>query len=218
LTAKENGIKGFVNTEHGPDMPLSPPAFHILALPMLPKEIDGVRLYHGIEANIKDYEGSIDIPQKYMKLLDFGIASLHDVVVGLGTKEQNTHSLICALNNPFIDAIGHPGNPVFPVDYSALVKEAKRLNKIIEINNHSFQYRKGSRPNCVAIVNLCKKYGVRISVSSDAHFCQAVGVFKNAIAELEEAGFPEELVINSTIKKFEAYIREKKNRIKDIQV
>lgn len=214
-SAKENGLKGFVMTEHGPAMFNAPPDWHILALPILPEKIEGIKLYSGIEANITDYTGSIDIKPDYMKTLDFAIASMHDVILKKETLLKNTEAVISALNNPYVDAIGHPGNPSFPIDREALVIEAKRLNKILEINNHSFKYRKGSREYCVQILNLCRQYGVRVCVSSDAHFCQFVGKFDDAIAEIINARFPEELIVNATAYRFEAYLKEKKTRLQE---
>lgn len=213
-SAKESGLKGFVMTEHGPAMFNAPPEWHILALPMLPEEIEGIKIYTGIEANIMDFKGKLDINQDYMKSLDFAIASMHNVILENGMVIKNTEALIGALNNTYVDAIGHPGNPSFPIDKEALVKEAKRLNKILEINNHSFKYRKGSRDHCAQILKLCRQYGVRVCVSSDAHFCQLVGKFNDAIMEIMNTLFPEELIVNATVSRFESYLKEKMGRLK----
>jgi putative hydrolase len=211
--AKEAGLKGFVITEHGPVMQAAPPDFHTGVFCSLPETLEGIRMYHGVETNIVDFDGAIDMPEKYVRDLDFVIASIHDVIVDPSTKEQHTRALVGALNNPYVDCIGHPGNPIFPIDRVALVREAARLDKILEINNHSFEYRTGSRENCADIIRLCKQYRVRIAIASDAHFCLSIGSFEMALAEVEAAGFPEELIVNASAERFEAYIREKKKRL-----
>lgn len=43
------------------------------------------------------------------------------------------------------------------------------------------------------------KYEVPISVDSDSHICYRVGHVEGALEMLEEIGFPEELIINSSV-------------------
>ena len=59
--------------------------------------------------------------------------------------------------------------------------------------------------NANELLDLCKKYKVKIILGSDAHICYQVGIFDNAEKLLEEVDFPKELVINyheDEIKKF----------------
>ena len=68
--------------------------------------------------------------------------------------------------------------------------------------------RRGCQENCLEIARLCKKYEVPVVVSSDAHITYQVGKFDNALAMLEEAAFPEELVVNSSKERLAAYFRK----------
>lgn len=211
--AKRKGLYGVVTAEHGPQMPGAFINFSIEKLNDIPPFIDDVRAYKGAEANIIDLNGTIDLAEKWRGIPDYILVSLHDVVLDSGTAEQNTEALFHALQIPEVDAVAHPGNPYYPIDREALVREAARLNKILEVNNHSFRARSGSLDNCTEIIRLCKRYGVRISVGSDAHNCADVGRLDKAIALLEQEDFPEELVINSTHERFDAYLEERKERI-----
>lgn len=83
----------------------------------------------------------------------------------------------------------------------------------MEINNASLNIRKGSRDNCADIARLCKKYEVPIAVDSDSHICYRVGHVEGALEMLEEVGFPEELVINSSVERLDAYFRGRGLRI-----
>ena len=125
---------------------------------------------------------------------------------------ENTQAMIGALQNPYVDIIGHPGNPQFEIDREAVVQEAKRQNKLLEINNHSFAFRKGSPSICREIIRLCKKHGVRISVGSDAHVCFRVGYFDEAVEALTDEGFPEELIVSRSMQTFDEYLAERKRR------
>ena len=66
-----------------------------------------------------------------------------------------------------------------------------------------------SRENCTAIARLCKQYEVPIVVDSDSHIEYRVGAVENALTMLEEIDFPEELVINSSRERLDAYFRSR---------
>ena len=98
-----------------------------------------------------------------------------------------------------VKIIGHPDDGRYPLDYEAIVKKAKEKNILLEVNNSSLSpntFRKGARENIKTYLELCKKYGVRIIMGTDAHICYDIGVFKHAEEVIEEAGLPKELVIN----------------------
>ena len=56
--AKLAGLKYIGLSEHAPNMPASPHAYYFQNVHVIPKEIDGVRVIQGIEANILDYDGN----------------------------------------------------------------------------------------------------------------------------------------------------------------
>lgn len=80
---------------------------------------------------------------------------------------------------------------------------------MIEINNSSFFIRKGSKPNCLWIAKRCKELEIPIVVGSDAHFATDVGNFTYVQALLEEANFPDELIINLETKRLTDYLENK---------
>ena len=61
--------------------------------------------------------------------------------------------------------------------------------------------------NCMDIARLCMKYEVPISVDSDSHICYRVGHVEGALEMLEEIGFPEELIINSSVERLNNYFK-----------
>lgn len=210
--AAKRGLEGIVTSEHSEKVPGVQPNFTIRIQNCFPKEYNGVRIIKGAEVNIMDYSGQVDMKREHLMVPDFVIASLHDVTISSGTKMENTQAMIGALQNPYIDIIGHPGNPQFEIDREAVVQEARRQNKLLEINNHSFAFRKGSPSICREIIRLCKKHGVRISVGSDAHVCFRVGYFGEAVEALTDEGFPEELIVSRSMQTFDEYLAERKRR------
>ncbi|MCX7710488.1 MAG: phosphatase [Clostridia bacterium] len=210
--APQNGIEMFAVTDHGPAMRGAPYLYHFGNLRVIPDTIYGVRILKGVEANIMDYSGKTDMPDEYLRRLDFALASFHDICIEPSTVEEHTEALIRVLQNPYIDAIAHPGNPQFNVDIEKVVRAAKENGKFIEINNHSFSVRKGSEENCKRFAEKCKELGVRIVCGSDAHISFGVGKFDKVTQLLDEVGMPEELVLNTSTAKFEEYIKQRRDR------
>jgi len=211
--ASNNGIKMFAVTDHGPAMLGAPQLYHFANLKVIPKELYGVRIIRGVEANIIDYSGKLDMPDEYLARLEFVIASLHDVCITPATVEQHTNALINALKNPYVDVVAHPGNPAFQVDIQKVVEAAKENGKLIEINNASFRVRKGCEKNCREFAYRCKENGVRVVCGSDAHISFDVGVFEKVCKILEDVDMPEELVLNTSTEKMEEFLMERKKRL-----
>jgi len=211
--AKKAGLSGFVVTDHGPAIQGAPPDFNLATLRYLPESIDGVRVYHGVEANIVDFEGNLDIREKYLKLPDFVIAGIHENVICSGGRSKDTDAVIAALHNRYVDTISHPDNPSYSLDYEAVVKEAARLNKLLEVNDHSFDFRPGGLENAFIYLPLCVRHGVRVVVSSDAHSAFGMGKFDAALRALGQLEFPAELIVNATKERFEAYLAERSRRV-----
>ncbi len=178
----------------------------------IPETICGVRILRGIEANILDPRGSLDLPDHYLRKLDFVMAGLHE---GCGFDGEDsatyTEALINAMENPLIKAVSHPGNPIFPLDYEAVVAAALRTGTALEINNTSFSIsRKGSRPNCEQLARLIVRMGAQVVIGSDAHIAQMVGVFDDALAAVTAAGIPESQVVNASLERLLNFLRLEK--------
>lgn len=196
--ASEKGIKVLGTTEHGCTMPNAPHIWYFNNYKVLPREMYGVTMLYGVEANIIDYEGNIDIDDHTLKNLDIVIGSIHEEVYKVGNAEENTAAFTNVIKSGKIDIIGHLGNPRVPVNFEEIIKCAKENNVLIEINNSSLTTsRVGSIGNCTKIANICKEYGNLIVINSDAHFCSKIGEFDEAITMLESIDFPESNIINS---------------------
>lgn len=208
--AAANGIKMFVMSDHGPAMPGASSLLHFGNLRAIPSEIYGVRIVKGVEANIIDNEGGLDMPVKHLRRLEFVLASFHDIVIAPTNPEEHTSILEKVIKNPYVDVIGHPGNPTFPVDIDRVVRCAAEYGKMIEINNTSFIVRKGCDSNCMEFIKKCKQYGVTVTCGSDAHISFDVGRLDRVKALLEEAEMPEELVLCTSTERFEKYLEARK--------
>ncbi|AEJ20369.1 phosphatase [Gracilinema caldarium] len=203
--AQRRGLKAFVLTDHGPAMPGTTHPYHFGNLRVLPKTIQGVRFFTGIEANIMNTAGEIDLEPYILARLDFVMAGFHEICFEDHGQEENTEALVNALRSPWVDAISHPGNPAFPIDMERVVATARDYGKALEINDSSFRIRKGSHPNCLRIAQLCIELGCPMVCGSDAHYWEDVGRFDEVQALLAEVKAPENLVLNSSLERFEAF-------------
>ncbi len=216
--ASEKGIKVLGTTEHGITMPHAPHIWYFQNYKVLPREMYGVTMLYGTEANIIDYDGNLDMDDLTLNKLDIVIGSIHEEVYRVGNIEENTRAFINVIENGKVDIIGHLGNPKVPVDFERVVKAAKENDVLIEVNNSSFTTsRIGSAGNCKEIALLCKENNVKMIINSDAHFCTKIGEFTEAIKMFESIEFPEELIING--KPEDLLIRlKKKGKLKDMNI
>lgn len=207
----KNGIKILGTSEHGPAMPHAPHIWYFGNLSVIPREINGVTILRGCEANVLDLDGTIDIPNFERKSIDYMIASLHEPIFPPHSLEEDTKAILNAVDkNEEIEILGHLGNPNYSLDYEALVKKAKEKNIMIEINNSSMKgsSRMGSDIACTDIAKLCMEHGTKIILTSDAHICFAIGNFDSSIKMLKSINFPEELIMNDP-KKLIAHLKSK---------
>ncbi|SHJ10515.1 putative hydrolase [Clostridium amylolyticum] len=197
--AKLKGLKVLGISDHAVSMPGTAHEFYFSNLGVINREINGVRILKGIEANIMDYEGNIDVSKDLCEKLDYVIASLHPPCIKPSSLEDNTRAVIKAIRNPYVKIIGHPDDSRYPLDYKKVVQAAKENNVLIELNNSSLKtqsFRQNAKENYITILNLCREQRVKIILSSDAHIYYEVGEFSYALSLLEEVNFPESLVAN----------------------
>ncbi len=204
--AAETGMQLLAITDHGIGTADAPDIAHFYNMTCLPEYENGVRLLRGVEANIMDYDGRLDMPEDCMASMDVVIASYHSAAIQAGTVAQNTQAYIGALKNPYVHILGHCGCADFPVDYDQVLSAAKEYGKVIEINNSTFFVRKSSVQNCYEVAKKCRDNGIPVCVNSDAHYRGKVGRFQEALEMLRALSFPEELILNTDAGKIAAYL------------
>ncbi|MHB8764797.1 MAG: phosphatase [Deferrisomatales bacterium] len=202
------GLRAVGISDHGPTLPGGPHLYHFRALRFLPAQMGGVRILKGVEANLVDAKGGIDLPPDVLERLDYAMVGFHD---GCGLKAanplKNTRALIGALEHSKVRVLVHPGNPAFPVEIPALVRACRDLGVALEINDSSFsQNRRGSHGNCSAIAAEAARLGAAICLSSDAHVACQVGQIDDAWQVAAQAGIQPEQVVNRTLDSTERFL------------
>ena len=83
------------------------PMLHFMGYGKLPRELSGVRMFYGVELNIMDFDGRVDMPEDILARQHVVIASFHTMCTKAGTCEENTRAYLRAMENPYVNIIGH---------------------------------------------------------------------------------------------------------------
>lgn len=208
--AHEKGLYAIGITDHGYTMPGGPGPWYFANMKgTVPDVFEGVRVLCGCEANVTNFDGDLDVPANDLRALNWVVASIHECCMPFDvapTKELCTNLWMRVAENPYVTVIGHSGNPDYMYDYETVIPYFGKMGKLVEINSHSFAVRKSYVQNCRRIAEICKECKVPIIVNSDAHFSTGVADFEDGLRMLAEIDFPEELVINSSVERFEGYL------------
>ena len=165
----------------------------------------------GVEANIINQDGSLDITREEMKLFDYVIAGYHysylgkkplkgiGVVVGgwlyrkgltssQHARNYNTDFMVNTILAGGIDIVSHPGDKA-NFDIDAIARACEQTGTVMEIND---------RHHCLTVegIKAAMKYDVSFILSSDAHSPNAVGRVDNAWERALEAGLDPQRIIN----------------------
>jgi DNA polymerase (family 10) len=159
------------------------------------ERIEGIELLAGSEINILP-DGSLDYEPELVAQLDWVIASAH---TSFGMPEQAmTERMIAAIENPLVDAIGHPTGRLierrepYALDLDAVFAAAARAGTFLEINANPDR-RDLSDVNARAAV----RAGVRILIDSDAHRTRTLKNMRWGIATARRAWLTAADVVNT---------------------
>lgn len=207
--AAERKLEVLGITEHAPAMAGSCTAMYFMNLMDLPRERQGIRVLYGVELNIADFEGHVDLSDHVLEEMDLAIASMHSPCFRGGTIEENTRAYLNVMKHPYINIIGHPDDGRFPVDYKALAEGAREHGVLLEVNNSSMSpnsFRDNARENYCKMLEYCKEFKTPIVMDSDAHVDLDVGNHTLAQKLLTEVNFPEELIVNTNPELLKKYL------------
>ncbi len=205
--AKAAGLSYIAMTDHCLKMQDAPHEWHFCNMRVIPDFLSGVRIIKGVEADICGYDGELDVTEYIDLNVEYMVASIHYPLTMPGTVEQITSAYIGAMKNPKVCVIGHPDDPAYAFDIDKVTKACKEKNVAIEFNVSRFRSEKSIENLKTNILPKCAENGCFIIVDSDAHFHDKVGAFEKAEKLLRETDFPEELVVNADLQRFESFLK-----------
>ena len=163
------------------------------------EEIEAMRARHpklrilaGVEANIRT-SGEVDVAEEDLKLLDWVVASVHQA-----QETRPTERVLAAMENPYVDCIGHlTGRRIGTrgprdVDVARVLEKALETGVFLEING---------QPDRLDLSDVharaAKDAGVKLVVSSDAHQVRAQGYVELAVAQARRGWLTRDDVVNT---------------------
>ncbi len=157
--------------------------------------LEGIDLLAGSEVNILP-DGSLDYEDDLLAELDWIVASVH---TAFGSSEQAmTERMVRAVENPLVDAIGHPTGRLierrapYAVDLDAVFEAAARTGTMLEINANP------DRRDLNDIhARAAARAGVMIVIDSDAHRTRTLQNMRWGIATARRAWLTAEQVANT---------------------
>ena len=216
LAAKDRGLKEVAITDHGPGHLFGVGIAHLGIIDRIKEEAKlwedrtGVRVLVGLEANVVDLDGRLDVDDRSISRLDILIVGLHTWVrpgnlpslwhfylqVPIArrvrsrrVRDLNTRALVRAASRYPVAFISHPGLHM-DIDTQLLAKECRKYGTALEINtshNHT----------TLEYIKVAASTGVDFVISSDAHDPLRVGDFAKGVGLAERAGLRPEQILNT---------------------
>ena len=155
--ASRAGLKILGISDHGPASTGSAKPSYFRSLKLAARKRCGISVLYGVELNIIDTNGDVDLEDEVLNGLDYAIASIHPPTLTPYEHADLTNAYIKAMDRPRVKFLGHIDDARFPVNFWRLLEEAKERGVYPEINNGSLMpdaYRVGGQANCRKI-NLC---------------------------------------------------------------
>ncbi len=152
-------------------------------------------ILRGTELNIGT-GGRVDYESDVLARFDFCIASLHG---GWNADAETiTARLLAAMENPYVDIIGHPTGRIIgrreplPLDMERVLAKAAETGTIMEVN--AFPDRLDLK---ATHLRLAKKHGVRIAIGCDAHRVEHMGYMRYGVATARQGWITAEECLNA---------------------
>ena len=165
-----------------------------------------IKIYLGVEADLLNFDGDIDLNEDEIKLFDYILLGIHKLTYGKGVKgsykfnflnfimktkhhrERVTDSYIRAINRYPIRAIVHP-NYAVRCNISRLADACAEKGVLLEFNGKRIEYTD-------ADMETLKKSKVKFIFGSDAHYPSKVGDCTLQQQFLLNYDFPLDRIVN----------------------
>jgi len=216
--AKSKGLAEIAITDHGPKVWVGAKPKHYPQLKAMIERAEAdhaIRVFFGIEANIRGMKGETDIPEEFLKDLDIIVCGYHPRTrpanfrslmtmfwpnyIFMFThaafryypkwlRRRNTEALKRVIEQNNIDIVAHP-NRYFKVDVVDVARTCVEHGTLLELNGKGISFRPIDFERCVAI-------GAKFIINSDAHKLNDIGRTERVSEFLKNCDFEETDIVN----------------------
>jgi putative hydrolase len=199
--AEARGLEGVALTDHGPELDVGTPRGKLATMLQdirLAQDGAGIPVLAGIEANVVDESGTIDVDDEFIEKLDILVVGIHKLGKARDPVElardylgRATHTI----ERHKVDVFAHPfyfhhylAPHLLLEDLEGFVRLAAERGAAMEIN---MKYRAPDED----FLKLCMREGVKLSIGTDAHTTGEVGQIDWALSMLRRVGAGKEDLI-----------------------
>jgi DNA polymerase (family 10) len=181
------------------------------ALRALQPRVPKMTLLHGTELNIGP-DGDVDWPDDFLAGFDVTVASVHSHFDQ--TPEQMTRRIVRAMENPYVNVIGHPTARLLgkrqgiEFDLEKVFEAAARTGTALEVN---------SGPDRLDLrdehILWARRHGVRFAVDTDAHSPVHLAFMRFGVGTAQRGWLTPDEVINAwPLSKLRRFVEAKRSR------
>ena len=167
---------------------------HVEEIRRLNQLLKGFTLLAGTEVDIL-MDGSLDYEDEVLTELDFVMASVHSGLTG--PEEKVTRRVLRAMENPFVNCIGHPTGRMIHVrepmklDIKAVLAQAAATGTALEVS--ASPYRLDLKDiHC----RMAVEAGVKLVINTDAHDVRGMGEMHYGVATAQRGWVSKKDVLN----------------------
>ena len=164
----------------------------------------GFYILRGCEVDILP-DGSLDLPDSFLEEFDFVVASIHSRF-----NQDNTFRILRAMENPYVNLIGHPTGRAFgqregyPLDMEKVMETARETGTALEVNT----FRVDLSPENI---RRCVEKGVLLAVVTDAHSVAHLPYIKIGVGVARRGwATPGTLLNTRDLEEVRAFVRSKR--------
>lgn len=201
-SAAEKELEAIAVTDHGPELSvgMEPSQIEPMIADVEYLKADAeIPVLVGIEANVIDSAGALDIGEEVLSKLDVVVAGIHYLSPSEASSEiiarEYLEAVVNLMKDQEIDILAHPfwyhkdlSSQLSREDLKAFAEVAAEQEVAIELNR---KYRVPSK----RLLLICGEEGTAFSFGSDAHTPQEVGRMSWAANMLEEVGVSQDSLV-----------------------
>jgi DNA polymerase (family X) len=205
VAALERGYEYYAVTDHSHYLREGRLAAQLEEIEQMRAKYPKLTILAGVEANIRS-NGEVDVPEEELAALDWVVASVHNA-----PHNRPTERVLEALDNPFVDCIGHlTGRRIGTrgprdVDVARVIEKALEVGCFLEING---------QPDRLDLQDVharaAKEAGLKLVINSDAHQIAAQGYVELGIGQARRGWLTKGDVANTHTWKQLAKLRRKR--------
>jgi DNA polymerase (family 10) len=190
--AAARGYEYYAVTDHSHYMREGKLARQLEEIETLRENFPKLRILAGVEANIRA-NGEVDVPEEELARLDWVVASVHQA-----PESRPTERVLEALDNPYVDCIGHlTGRRIRTrgprdVDVEKVIEKALEVGAFLEVNG---------QPDRLDLRDVharaAKEAGLKLVLDSDAHEVRSQAYVELAVAQARRGWLTKDDVANT---------------------